>query len=65
MRKLGIAPPNAPITAENQDDYEQLFRRPLSSDHLAAIRELFPAVAALTDSELAAALLQAGEDVRA
>lgn len=64
IRKLGIAPADTPISKENQEAYEQLFRRPLSADHLAAIRDLFPAAQALSDSDHAAALLQAGEEAR-
>lgn len=61
MRKLGLIAPNAPVTKEAQQAYNTLFDRPLSTDHLVAIRDLFPAAEALSDTDLATALLQASE----
>lgn len=65
MRKLGVLPPHAPAIKELQNAYEQLFDQPLSTDHLAAIRDLFPAAEALDNDELTAALMYVGEQVMA
>lgn len=65
MRKLGFASADMPITREAQDMYAQLFDRPLSTEHLASIRDLFPTAESLSDEELSMALLQAGEEAAA
>lgn len=63
MKKLGISPEGVPVTKEAQEAYAQLFEQLLPPQHLAAIRDLFPMAEALSDEELAAALLQASEQV--
>lgn len=61
MRKMGIITAEAPVTGEAKQAYEQVFAKPLTKEHLAAIRELFPAASALSDTELLTATMQVGE----
>lgn len=59
MRKLGVLPQTGLVTQEERKAYRELVEAPLSKNHIAAIRELFPAANALTDVEVLTAL-QAG-----
>lgn len=61
MRKLGFAPEGTPITNQAQEAYPKLFEQPLPAEHLVAISDLFPVTEALSDDELAVALLQVSE----
>lgn len=61
MRKLGIIQPDAPVTEEAQKAYSKIFDKPLTKDHLDAIRALFPAASVLSDEELLTATMQAAE----
>lgn len=65
MHKLGVIQPDAPVTKEAQEAYATLFDRPLPPEHLVAIRDLFHAAQVLSDSDLAAALAEVGEQAPA
>jgi len=43
MKKLNLAPADQPPTAEAFIRFAELFKKPLSKEHIAAIRELFVA----------------------
>lgn len=58
MRKLGVIAPGEQVTEESQKHYSSIFDKPLTSEQLAAIRDLFPAARALSDDELSAAAMQ-------
>ena len=44
MQRMGIAPPAAPMSSASKGAYDAIFAGNLTSSHVAALDELFPAI---------------------